>query len=117
MPHDRLYLQDILDAADAIASFIQGTTPEQFAASDLLRSAVLQKLIIIGEAAGQISARAKNATPDVPWQRIVAFRNLAVHRYFRINWAIVWTTATVDAPQLREQIVNVLASGGFGDKP
>ena len=115
MKRDRLYLKDIIEAADAISGFVKGVTSEQFAASDLVRSAVLQKLIIIGEAAGQISANLKSASPDVPWKRIVAFRNFAVHRYFRIDWTIVWTTATVDVPELRDQIANVLASQGFGD--
>ncbi|MCP4546772.1 MAG: DUF86 domain-containing protein, partial [bacterium] len=47
--------------------------------------------------------------PDVDWRDIVAFRNIAVHAYFSVDWSIVWTTATEDAPALRERVEKILA--------
>jgi uncharacterized protein with HEPN domain len=55
MRRERLYLEDILAAADAIAEFIQGQDYQSFQASRLLRSAVVHQLTVIGEAVGQIS--------------------------------------------------------------
>jgi uncharacterized protein with HEPN domain len=37
-------------------------------------------------------------------------RNIAVHRYFGINWEIVWDTATQGVPVLHEQIAAILAA-------
>ena len=51
MRPEQLYLTDILDAARSIASFCKDVHFEQFEGNDMLRSAVLQKLIVIGEAA------------------------------------------------------------------
>lgn len=50
MRRERLYLEDILAAADAIAAFIQGQKAELFEANLMLRSAVAQQLTVIGEA-------------------------------------------------------------------
>jgi len=38
---ERLYLRDVVEAADAIAAFIANVDPESFAGDDLVRSAVL----------------------------------------------------------------------------
>jgi uncharacterized protein with HEPN domain len=101
--NDRLYLADTLAAADSIQEFLRDVSPEQFAARDLLRSAVLQKLIVIGEGAANVTAATRDRSGDVPWRKIVAFRSLAVHRYFNVDWSIVWTTATTDVVELRTQ--------------
>ena len=48
MRHESLYLTDILEAADHIAEFIADTDFPAFQESELLRSAIVQKLAIIG---------------------------------------------------------------------
>jgi uncharacterized protein with HEPN domain len=110
MRPDRLYLEDVLTAADSIATFVGGRTLTTFAADDLVRSAVLFKLIVIGEAANKVSRGLRAQYPDVPWQDIVAFRNLAVHAYFGVDWHIVWATATSDVPPLRIRVAAILAA-------
>ena len=45
---------------------------------------------------------------EVPWAKIVAFRNFVVHEYFGLAWAIVWETAAQLVPALRTQIEKVL---------
>lgn len=63
MRRDRLYLDDVVEAAEAISGFLAGVTEEQFLASDLLQSAVLQKLTIIGEAPARLSPEFKASAP------------------------------------------------------
>lgn len=101
-------------AADAITAFVAGSNEAEFIANDLLRSAVLQKLTVIGEAAARLSDELKQRHPTVPWRDIVAFRNIAVHRYFGIDWSIVWNAATSDVPTLREQTARLLGTLGEG---
>jgi uncharacterized protein with HEPN domain len=50
MRREELYLRDIVEAANHIAGFIAGLDPPGFQESELVRSAVVQKLAIIGEA-------------------------------------------------------------------
>lgn len=109
MRRDELYLRDIVEAADAIAGFVEGVNRKRFIGEDLLRSGVLQKLIVIGEAAANLSPELKARYPDTPWADIVAFRNIAVHAYFSVDWSIVWVAATEEAPELAEQVRDILA--------
>lgn len=109
MRREKLYLDDIVQAIEEIQKFLVGVTKESFIDDDLLRSAVLNKLTIIGEAAARLGKDFKAAHPDVPWQEIVAFRNIAVHAYFAVNWSIVWTAAAKNAPTLRSKVADILA--------
>jgi uncharacterized protein with HEPN domain len=93
MRREILYLSDIVEAIDQIDAFIAGVDFEQFRQSELIRSAVVQKLSIIGGASSRISPELKSRTPEVPWPQIVAFRNILVHAYFGIDWNEVWLSA------------------------
>jgi uncharacterized protein with HEPN domain len=108
MRPERLYLSDVVSAADAIERFIRGVAEEDFLEDDLRQSAVLQKLILIGEAAAHLPAEFRDSHPEVEWADIVAFRNIAIHEYFAVDWTIVWVAATQDAPQLRRQVTGIL---------
>ena len=110
MRREQLYLAEMIEAADAIASFLQNRTLAEFEAKDMLRSAVLQKLTIIGEAAARIPESLRSKYPEVEWNEAVRFRNVAVHTYIAVRWATVWETAINDIPRLQEQIGKVLAS-------
>jgi len=105
MRPERLYLQDILDACEAIDRFLQRTDEIAFMQDELVQSAVLQKLIVIGEAAARRPRSFTERHPHIiEWADIVAFRNIAVHEYFAIDWRIVWVTATEDVPMLRKKV-------------
>lgn len=108
MRREELYLTDIVEAADAIQRFVEGIQREDFFDDELRQSAVLQKLIVIGEAAARLSPEFRERRPEIEWADIVGFRNIAVHEYFSVNWSIVWVAATQDAPELRQKIAKVL---------
>lgn len=108
MRHEALYLEDILGAADAITRFIVGLDEAALRESDLVSSAVVHKLAIIGEASARLPAELKARHPEVSWAEIVAFRNILVHAYFGIDWNIVWLAASSEVPILREQISDIL---------
>ena len=93
MRPESLYLTDIVEAADAIRRFVEGVGREQFFLDELRQSAVLQKLIVIGEAAARLPMEFRRRHPEIEWVDIVGFRNIAVHDYFSVDWSIVWTTA------------------------
>ncbi len=37
-------------------------------------------------------------TPQIPWRKMKAMRNIAAHEYFGLDLATVWQTATADVP-------------------
>ena len=108
MRPEQLYLTDILEASRAIVTFCADVHFEQFEGNDMLRSAVLQKLIVIGEAVARLPKKFYRQHPEIPWVDMINFRNFAVHEYFAVNWQIVWDTATEDVPSLEVQINELL---------
>jgi uncharacterized protein with HEPN domain len=116
MRPEKLYLTDIVEAADAIQRFCRGRNYDDFLYDEMCQSAVLQKLIIIGEAASRLTAEFQAAHSELDWLDIVGFRNFAVHEYFAVNWDIVWYTAIQDVPALRQHIVRFLSEEFSGSE-
>jgi uncharacterized protein with HEPN domain len=108
MRPEKLYLTDIVEAAQAIERFVMGQDLDEFERNEMLNSAVLQKLTVIGEAASRLSKEFTDRFPEIPWADVVGFRNIAVHEYFAIRWDIAWVAATEEAPVLKEQVEKIL---------
>ena len=104
------YLQHILESADRIEQFIGATTFADYREDILLRSAVERDFINIGEAVNRI-AGLDTAIADriTNRQRIVAFRNLLVHRYFCVDDLVVWNAVINHLPLLRDEVAVLLA--------
>ena len=108
MRREELYLTDMVEAAKAVGAFTSGITFEWFLDNDQLKSAVLYKLTIIGEAASKIPKELKSKYPAIEWAKIAAFRNYVVHAYFSVDWVIVWGAAKEEVPELMEDIGRIL---------
>lgn len=115
---DRLYLNDIVQAAEAIERYITGRTRDDFLQDEIFARAALQRLAEIGEAAGRLGTDFRDRHPSIDWRRVTAFRNFAAHAYFAIDWEIVWIAATRNAPELRRQVTAIVArQDGLLDPP
>jgi uncharacterized protein with HEPN domain len=108
MRPDELYLRDLLAAAESIGRFLKGVEQGRFLQDELLQSAVLQKLTVIGEAAARVSDEFRSQHAIVEWRTIVGLRNVVVHEYFAISWITIWSTATKDVPVLERQVRAIL---------
>ena len=108
MRSDHLSLADILEA---IERFTAGIDEARFLADDLIQSAVLQKLSLIGEAAARLAETTRAQAPEISWKEIIGFRNIAVHAYFSVDWRIVFTTVIDDLPLLKGNIAAQIQHG------
>ena len=101
---DATSLQDIVSAAELIASFLQGIEREVFDDSPLIQSAVVRQIEIIGEATKRLSGELRREYVDIPWKQMAGMRDVLIHAYDSIDPDEVWNVAIRDLPRISEQI-------------
>ena len=101
MRRDALYLNALLRLPTISLGFSGKWISIASGKSELIRSAVVQTLAIIGGAAARTSDELTVRFPQIPWPQIGAFRNILIHAYFGIDWNEVCKAARVDCPALR----------------
>jgi uncharacterized protein with HEPN domain len=97
---DAAHLEDMLDAARAVARFVHGKSRAEYRDDLMLRSAVERQIEIIGEAARRVTDAFQTAHPEVPWRPIMAQRHRIAHEYDALQDDLIWTVATVHVPNL-----------------
>lgn len=63
---------------------------------------------MVGEAASALSESLIRQYSEVSWAEIVAFRNILVHEYFRVNLELVWRIVERDVPDLKAKVEAIL---------
>ncbi len=99
-----LFLKDILEAIERIERFMGETTFEAFSQDDLLSSAVVRQLEIIGEAAKHLPAAVRNRYPDIPWSSMARMRDWLLHGYWTVDNEIVWRVIKEELPALKPKL-------------
>lgn len=74
----------------------------------MVQDAVIRNFEIIGEAANQLSRRLRSRR-DVPWSKIIAFRNRLIHGYWSVDLLLVWDVVVNDLPVLKIEAGRLLS--------
>ena len=107
-PKDKIRLRHMLDASKKAVEFCTGKTEIDLAKDEMLRLAVVRLVEIIGEAAKNISADARNSYPKIPWKEIGGTRDRLVHGYFEVDLDILGKIILKDLPALNLQLEAIL---------
>lgn len=106
---DQKKLQDILDAIAAIEKYAVSSYAD-FLADAKTQDAILYNLIIIGEAANQISEAFQEQHNQIPWSAMIGTRNIIVHGYDQVKLPIVWEILQRDLVGLKAEIQKALST-------
>ncbi|MHC1597099.1 MAG: HepT-like ribonuclease domain-containing protein [Methermicoccaceae archaeon] len=104
----RLFLMDILEAIEKIERYTSSLSFEEFAKSEMVIDAVVRNLEIIGEASKRLPEDVRSKYSDIPWKRVVGFRNIVIHGYFDVDLEIVWVIAKERLVELKPKIERML---------
>ncbi len=107
---DAVSIQQMLDHAHEAVCMAEGHTRIQLESDRMLGLALLQLLLILGEAASRVSASRREKHPEIPWAQVIALRNRLIHGYDTIDFDILWKIITSDLPPLIAALKTVTAS-------
>ena len=105
---DDVYRLQIVDAGAKIERFVAGLDKDAFIASEVVQSAVIMQLAVIGELSKRLSDEFKERV-SLPWKQIAEFRDRAVHDYYQLDLEYVWLTIQDDLPLLKDALERPVA--------
>ena len=106
-------LRDMREAIANARNDLGALTKAEFLADGKTQRAVIESLIVIGEAAKlvmHLDSDLERRAPDA-WQQFreaYDMRIVLTHEYFRVDAAVVWETVKNDLPQLDALIESLL---------
>ena len=112
MKDDRLLLIHIHQEIVFLRKISAGRRYEDLQTDEYFAHAVIRAIEVIGEASKNLSAPLKEGHPEIAWRDIAGMRDKVIHRYFEINWQIVWSVITDDLPELEPGIAALLQKPG-----
>lgn len=104
---DIIRLQHILDAAYRIRSFADKRSRDNLDNDEILASALVRQIEIIGEAATKVSNDIREQLPEIPWRSMIGMRNMLIHAYDDVNLDTVWYTIRVSIPKLISELEKI----------
>lgn len=103
-----LFLSDIIEATKRIQEYTTSMNLDSFKKNNLVVDAVIRNLEIIGETSTHIPENLRVKYPELPWSSIVGLKNIAIHKYFKIDLDIIWNIVKNDIPKTKENITTIL---------
>ncbi|BDG29867.1 DUF86 domain-containing protein [Thermus thermophilus] len=103
-----LFLRDILEAIRRIERFVGDRDFQAFAGDELLMSAVIRQLEIIGEAAKNLPEEVKGRHSQIPWSLMARMRDRLAHGYWTVDPEILWGVIQEELPSLKPRLAEIL---------
>ena len=104
-----IFLKHILESIENVQSFVLGRNKQDFKTDQMLQSAVVRQIEIIGEATKNIPKAFTSKHPGVQWAEIAGTRDKMIHYYFGVDLDLVWNNIIKeDIPKLKKQIQKIL---------
>lgn len=107
---DKLFVTHIAEAIERILRFTRKGRAA-FMADDMIQSAVVRQIEIIGEAARNLSSELKTDEYAVPWRKIIGTRDRLIHGYAEVNLDAAWAIVERDLDELDREVKRILSQG------
>lgn len=102
------YLRHILDETAYLIDRARGLSQDEFMQDETLKRAFVRSLEIIGEATKNVSADLRQKYSHIDWRAMAGMRDRLIHRYFGIDYDIVWDAVINKVPLLQQEIQQII---------
>ena len=103
-------LNHVNDCIKDLNAILKNVDEDVFYRNVEKRYATERILEIVGEAINHISKSTLERTSvKIDWDKIIGFRNIVAHEYFRIDYTIVFKIATENIHSLSEAILDLIS--------
>ena len=103
-PSNSERLIHMIEAIDRIFKFVEDMDFSSFSTNEMAQFAIIKNFEIIGEAAFKLPKDFRENYGQIEWRKIIAFRHILVHDYYKINPEIVWNAIENKLMDLKVQI-------------
>ncbi|TFG02212.1 MAG: DUF86 domain-containing protein [Promethearchaeota archaeon] len=103
-------IHHIHDEIEYLSINSKGLTFEKFIQDETLKRAFVRSLEIIGEAVKLIPNQVLERYNQIEWKKIAGMRDKLIHRYFGIDYELVWDVIENHIPKLKE-VMDIIVNG------
>ncbi len=100
--NDKYFAEKAIEQITIISNYIGDKTYDEFISDEKLVDAIMFRLVQMIENIKNISSEFKSDNPQIPWGKIVGFRNGIVHEYGKTDYTIVYEVLTDNLSPLKE---------------
>ena len=80
MKHEyKLFIEDLFESINRIKKYTAQMSYNNFKKDQMILDATVRNLEVMGEAIKNIPSEIKDKYPNIPWSKIIGFRNMVVH--------------------------------------
>lgn len=102
------FLSHILDEVDYLTDNSADISYSDFENNETLKRSFVRALEVIGEAVKSVPDDFREKYPQIPWKKMSGLRDVLIHRYFGINYILVWDVIKNQVPDLKINIQSIL---------
>ena len=102
------FLNHILEEAEYLLSESANIDYSEFTKNATLKRSFVRALEVIGEAAKNIPEEFREKHQKIRWKDMAGLRDVLIHRYFGINYNMVWDIVKNQVPELKSNIQETL---------
>ena len=103
-------VRHMLDAMERIAELSRDLVREQLRRHEGTTEMILFNLMVVGEAANNISREFASKNPDIDWKGLSGVRHKIVHDYADVDYDTIWDILQNDVPVEYEKLKALAAT-------
>ena len=105
---DRYYARKAIEHFQTINRYTENKSYEEFISDEQLLDATMFRLIQLIENIKNISFEFKEMYSNIPWGKIMGFRNGIVHEYGKSDYTIVYEVIRKNLPTVIDTLMQII---------